>query len=290
MSPHTIPPEILSFYATGSESDRLTRGIGPLELARTQSLLSRHLPASPSTLYDIGSGPGAHAFWLAAQGHTVHMLDPIPKHLTQARTRAAATPHPLPLTITLGDARALPFPSASADALLLHGPLYHLCDRHDRLAALREARRVLRPGGLLLAFAITRPASTLLGLTTGWIFDPDYLSMCHTELTTGQHRRPPTWPRLFTTAYFHAVDELRDELLTAGLSHTTTLGIEGPVWTLPDFSTAWQDPERRQTLLTLAAEMEHDPVLSPHILALARNEPHADPYHSQASRSRTMPQ
>ncbi len=53
------------------------------------------------------------------------------------------------------------------DAVLLLGPLYHLPERADRLAALAEARRVLRPGGVVFAAAISRFASMLDGLFTG---------------------------------------------------------------------------------------------------------------------------
>lgn len=62
-------------------------------------------------------------------------------------------------TVTLDDARALPFAHDSADAVLLFGPLYHLVKRWDRLAVPREARRTLRPGGVLFAASRDRFAS-----------------------------------------------------------------------------------------------------------------------------------
>jgi ubiquinone/menaquinone biosynthesis C-methylase UbiE len=46
-----------------------------------------------------------------------------------------------------GDARELDLADASVDAVLLLGPLYHLRQRSDRVRALAEARRVVRPGG-----------------------------------------------------------------------------------------------------------------------------------------------
>jgi hypothetical protein len=52
-------------------------------------------------------------------------------------------------------------PTADAVLLLgpLLGPLYHLVEREDRLAGLREIQRVLRPGGLVWGAAISRFAS-----------------------------------------------------------------------------------------------------------------------------------
>jgi len=64
----------------------------------------------------------------------------------------------------VGDARALDLPDASADAVLLLGPLYHLVDRADRAAAIREAARILRPGGPLFAAAISRWATRIDGI------------------------------------------------------------------------------------------------------------------------------
>jgi SAM-dependent methyltransferase len=52
-------------------------------------------------------------------------------------------------SLVLGDARALPFPDASADALFAAGLVNHLPDTG---AGLRELARVTRPGGLLVLF------------------------------------------------------------------------------------------------------------------------------------------
>src|SRR5262249_49876920 len=80
------------------------------------------------------------------RGYAVHLSDVVPLHVEQAREASARQPdHPLAGT-AVGDARRLAHPDGSADAVLLLGPLYHLTERADRLAAWREARRGRRPG------------------------------------------------------------------------------------------------------------------------------------------------
>jgi SAM-dependent methyltransferase len=155
-------PEILAYYGQGGEDERLLRGVGRLELARTQELLTRYLPAPPGVVYDIGGGAGRYACWLARLGYQVHLIDAAPLHVEQALAASAAQPaHPLG-SATVGDARSLQVPTAptgsagatseqdqaaGAAGVLLLGPLYHLTDRDDRIIALREARRITRPGG-----------------------------------------------------------------------------------------------------------------------------------------------
>jgi ubiquinone/menaquinone biosynthesis C-methylase UbiE len=263
-----LSPEIAAFYDEGTEATRLSRGLGRLEFARMQDLLQRHFPPSPADVGDIGGGPGAYACWLAAQGYAVHLVDPIPLHVEQARDASARQPpHPL-ASCQLGDARDLPFESESFDAVLLHGPLYHLTDRRDRLRALAEARRVLRPGGVAAVVAITRYASAVVGIVNDWIWAEPYLDMVREELATGQHRRPPDW-RVFTTAYFHDPEELAGELREAGLQPDTTLGIQGPGWLAPEFESMLQDTPKWARLVQMAALVETEPALSPHMLALA---------------------
>ena len=83
---HECAAEIAAHYAEGREQARLTEGGPPLELVRTQEILLRHLPPPPGVILDVGGGPGAYAIWLTGRGYAVHLIDPVPLHLEQARS------------------------------------------------------------------------------------------------------------------------------------------------------------------------------------------------------------
>jgi len=65
-----------------------------------------------------------------------------------------------------------------------------IAEAAHRRQALAEARRVLRPGGRLLAMAVCRFASLLDGLYQGWLDDPDFRPIVDQDVTDGQHRNP----------------------------------------------------------------------------------------------------
>jgi ubiquinone/menaquinone biosynthesis C-methylase UbiE len=132
-SQFSLDPEAVAYYEQGREEERL-RTIGRLEFLRTQELLARFLPASPARVLDVGGGAGIHAIPLLERGYEVHLVDPMPLHVEQAK--AAGIRH-----ASVGDARQLEIEDAWADAALLLGPLYHLTRREDRIGALREACR-----------------------------------------------------------------------------------------------------------------------------------------------------
>lgn len=269
-----IPQEIEAHYLRTSESERLFNSArGQLERVRTEAILLRHLPPAPATIFDIGGAAGVYAFALARQGYRVHLIDPVELHLEQARERAGSSGIAL-ASITRGDARSLQASSSCAEAVLLLGPLYHLVEYADRLQALREARRILKPGGLLIAAGVSRFASLIDGLTTGNFGDAKFRDIVADDLASGEHRNRTKDPNYFTTAYFHRPEELSAELREAGFHDVHIAAIEGPAWSTAYFCQAWDDPEQRERLLEFLALIEGEPSIqgaSAHFVAIGRN-------------------
>jgi ubiquinone/menaquinone biosynthesis C-methylase UbiE len=263
---------IVAHYATGYEGDRLGTGPGQLELIRTQEVLTRYLPSAPARVVDVGGGPGVYSAWLAKLGYDVELLDVVPLHVEQARQKFGELGLE-PARAEVGDARQLPYASESADWALLLGPLYHLPGRDDRLSALREARRVLRPGGGIAVAAISRFASLLDGFFRGFIRDPSFARIVQDDLDSGLHQNPTQNTEYFTTAYFHHPSELSEELEEAGFSGVDLLAVEGPFWCLQDFDETWSKPELREHMLDFLRRIERDGSVigaSAHLLGLAR--------------------
>ena len=161
-------------------------------------------------------------------------------------------------------------PLTAYDAVLMLGPLYHLPDRADRVRALSEARRVVKPGGPVIIALISRFASLLDGLRSGTLSDPSVRPYIQRVLETGVNANPGKRPEYFTTAYFHHPDEIEGECEDAGLRCETVLGIEGLGWLTWE---KWDDPEGRENILRVARALEDEPTVkgaSTHLLAVAR--------------------
>jgi ubiquinone/menaquinone biosynthesis C-methylase UbiE len=262
---------MLHYYASTDESKRLTRIESELELLRTRDIFSRYLPVPPAIVLDVGGGPAVHSYWLAERGYLVHLVDIVPAHIELAQAMHGQHSYKLQ-SIQLGNACNLTFESESVEAIIMLGPLYHLTKRNDRIKALQEAFRVLQPGGILLAGAISRYIPLVKVLTRN-LLDQRSMSIARQTAYTGQHRPDPDQD-FFTTAFFHHPSGLEREIKQAGFEHCITLAVEGPARLLGDrFNERWSHPETRQWLLDMARSMEADRSLlgvSGHIICVAR--------------------
>jgi ubiquinone/menaquinone biosynthesis C-methylase UbiE len=268
----TPSSRIVEHYATGYEKARLDVGPGKLERVRTREILSRVLPPAPAKLIDVGGGAGGYAAWLGSQGYEVELLDIVPLHVEQA----SATFADMGLTTVradVGDARNLPYASESQDGALLLGPLYHLPAKEDRLRALHEALRVLRPGAFIVVAGISRFASLMDGFFRGFVRDPVFPGIVAVDLETGRHENPSPDTNYFTTAYFHRPEELGEELREAGFVDAEVLAVEGPFWCLQDFDAIWSEDAPREHMLEFLRRIEREPSLlgaSAHLIGCGR--------------------
>ncbi len=266
-----ISTEIENFYTQTSEEARLQLGLGPLEFERNKQLILNHLPPSKGIIIDVGGGPGAYAAWLTGLGYTVHLIDPVPKHIKQANKRASSLKKPF--KAILGEARNLSFADESADVVILHGPLYHLQEKQARIDAVKEARRVLRKGGVVLGFAINYAASTIAGLLNGLMHQPGFMEMCKQELLTGIHNPPESMPGSLAEGYYHRPSQLIDEFKEAGLEFINIYAVEGIIWMDNKYFESRADAQKKQALMDLLSITESDPALlalSPHMMIAAK--------------------
>jgi len=263
----SLERQILGYYESGQEAERLESPFSRWEKVRTLDLLDRFLPPAPALILDVGGAAGAYAFPLAEKGYIVDLIDPVPLHVEQAKQRATMHQR-VPRSFQVGDARAIPCDDGAADAVLFFGPLYHLTDSNERIKAIGEARRVLRPGGVLLAVAISRFASALDGIARGFIRDPEFIRIVEQDLKSGQHRNETGKFDYFTTAFFHHPDQLKAELLAGGFPNPKLCAIEGPVWTVLELATA----EQQDALMATVRALENEATLigaSAHIVGIA---------------------
>jgi SAM-dependent methyltransferase len=125
-----------------------TRGADPGQRAMREAFLGDLKLDEGARVIEVGCGTGVLTRVLARWPGVgaVRAVDPAPALLERARELAADLDN---VSFIEGDARALPFEDACCDVVVFDSALSHI---PDPAAALREAVRVLVPGGLLAAF------------------------------------------------------------------------------------------------------------------------------------------
>jgi SAM-dependent methyltransferase len=205
-------------------------------MARQAAQLSAFVPAGARVL-DCACGIGTQAIGLGMRGCSVVGADLSPVAARRAGVEASARGVSLP--VVAADMRSLPFASHSFDVVVaLDNALPHLLTEDDVLAALREMRRVLRPGGRLIlstrdydALLLSRPSSTPPSVGPGrvvwfqlWQWDGDQY-----ELEMFQLHEADSWRVVVGKARYWAIT--RDQITDLA----ERAGFDSPEWFLSAF-------------------------------------------------------
>lgn len=141
-----------AYFARHAEDwDTLRERHGP-ERPVEEALVAALGSGSLGRLLDIGTGTGRMAELLAPRAVHITALDKSLDMLRVARAKLQGL-GPGRVELTQGDFTALPFPARHFDTVLLHQVLHFA---QDPLRALKEAARVMRPGGRLAVIDLAK--------------------------------------------------------------------------------------------------------------------------------------
>jgi len=215
---------VRGFYEDNAqlEWERLEQPAYRLELLTTLPLVERHFPRR-ARVADIGGGPGRYTVELAQRGDRVTLVDLSDAQVALARTKLEERGLAAE-ALLCGDARDLSrLETASFNAALVLGPLYHLRERADRDRVLAEVSRILAPGGVAIVAWLNAWGVLRVGLTD---FPSRFRDLDFVRGMLGEGAFPGE-ALGFTEAFLTTPPQADAELRAAGFEVLDWIGCEG---------------------------------------------------------------
>ena len=183
------------------------------------------------------------------------------------------------------DARSIPRPDKSADAVLLMGPLYSITEYEERILAIKESHRLLKDDGILFSAALT-PYSVLVSRLAVYhendtkkrkeLDDPAVISIIERALVDGCYINPERKiANGLGSSHLHTAKALREELSCGGFDTLSVHGVMGGAWLAPNLNELLENEETRKVLMKTVRMLDtHEEIigLSGHLLAVSQKE------------------
>lgn len=135
---------LIKYYNKFNEDKRLTHRHGIVEYITAKKYIDKYIKPN-SKIIDIGAGTGKYSIALYNEGHDVTAIELIKHNLMTLKKNCKE------ITSYQGNAINLSKEKDNTyDLVLLFGPLYHLINFEDKVKALKEAKRILKPNGIIM--------------------------------------------------------------------------------------------------------------------------------------------
>jgi ubiquinone/menaquinone biosynthesis C-methylase UbiE len=231
--------EIEMHYNKFNEDKRLLSRHGHVEFVTTMKYVHIYLDEilkdvsskSDIKIIDIGAGTGAYSVPLANEGYDLTAVELVKHNLGLLKAKGAN------VKAYQGNALKLKrFEDNSFDMALLFGPMYHLFSKEDKLKALSEAKRVVKPGGYILVAYIMNEYSVIT-----YAFKEKHIMECLEEGRFDKdYKTISSTKDLYDYMRIENINELNEEL---GLKREKIISPDGPANYIRQFLNALSEEE-----------------------------------------------
>lgn len=259
--------QLEQYYNKFNEEKRLNSRHGQVEYRISMKYIHDHLPTDRPKdeihILDIGAGTGRYSVALAEEGYDVTAVEPVKYNLGILKSKGSAV-HAMQ-----GNALKLKkLADDRFDLTLVFGPLYHLMSFEEKLQALQEAKRVTKPGGVILAAYCMNEYSILT-----YAFKERHImeSLEEGHITSDFHVK--SLPEdLYSYVRIEDIQKLSE---AAGLSRVKILSPDGPANYMRPFLNQLSEEEFEQFVAYQLSVCERPDLIGAgaHIVDILKKEP-----------------